>query len=40
MSIYYARYGFEYANEEELIPADGFRSMYFDLMPLIIGLRD
>lgn len=40
MSVYYSRYGFEYTNEEELIPADGFRSMYFDLMPLIIGLRN
>ena len=40
MSRYYARYGFEYANEEEPAPADGFRSMYFDLLPLINGLRD
>jgi hypothetical protein len=41
MSAYYANYGFEYASEEEeLPPIDGFRSMYFDLMPLITGLRD
>lgn len=41
MSAYYSRYDFEYADEEEeLPPIDGFRSMYFDLMPLIIGLRD
>lgn len=41
MSAYYSQYGFEYASEEEkLPPKDGFRSMYFDLMPLIIGLRD
>lgn len=41
MSGYYSQYGFEYANEEEALPPkDGFRSMYFDLMPLIIALRD
>lgn len=41
MSPYYEHYGFEYAHEEEpLPPTEGFRSMYFDLMPLIIGLRD
>jgi len=41
MSTYYAALGFEFSNEEEeLPPNDGFRSMYLDLMPLIVELRE
>ncbi len=36
ISGYYARFGFQYANPGEFLPpADGYRTMYFDLLPLI-----
>ncbi|PSL28023.1 hypothetical protein [Dyadobacter jiangsuensis] len=35
-SGFYAKLGFRYTNpDEHLPPPDGFRTMYFDLMPLI-----
>ncbi|SDG66105.1 hypothetical protein SAMN04487996_12189 [Dyadobacter soli] len=35
-SGFYEKLGFRFANADETLPpADGFRSMYFDLMPLI-----
>jgi hypothetical protein len=39
-SGFYVKLGFRFANPDELLPpADGFRTMYFDLMPLIQQIR-
>lgn len=36
ISGYYAKFGFQYANPDEpLPPKEGYRTMYFDLLPLI-----
>ena len=40
-SGFYLKYGFRFVNQEdELFPKDGYRSMYFDLKPLIEALKD
>ena len=40
VSGYYANFGFEYVNPDEpLPPPEGFRTMYFDLLPLVNELE-
>jgi GNAT superfamily N-acetyltransferase len=40
ISGYYATFGFQYVNPNEpLPPKDGYRTMYFDLLPLIVELK-
>lgn len=39
-SGFYAKLGFRFTNPDELLPpVDGFRTMYFDLMPLIQQIK-
>jgi GNAT superfamily N-acetyltransferase len=40
-SGFYLKHGFRYANpEDEVPPTDGYRTMYFDLLPLIDAINE